>query len=493
MHFKLTCYLLVSSFYLLGTPAAVAQTDEWPQFRGPDGQGHSTETGLPLEWSESHEYRVESRRFRAADGLRRSWQAIASGSRQPSSVPAPRRFALLAFDARTGKEVVNIEVFSFRNRDPRNPKNSLASPTPIVDGDRVYVHFGADGTAALDVDPGEIVWKTRLPYQSQHGNGGSPALYRRPARSSAATAATRRLSSRSTRRPGRSAGRPDRRQPSDQAYSTPLVIRVGERDQLVSVGAYRAAAYDPASGQGDLAGSYGGRLLQCAAPGLWPRSRLHRDRIPAAVAARGPRRRRRRRHQDAHRLDAHARARPIRRRPARRRRALRRQRHRHLVLPGCEDRRGPLAAAAGRQFIRRRRCSPTGGSTFSAKKASRPSSRRARTFRKLATNQLDGATLASMAVSGGSIFIRSDRHLYRLGLTQGQASADMVRVPGGTLVMGTNPSSIDSLMGRFQAKRRELFAAESPARTLKVDAFFIDQTEVTNAAFRPHVGFRCAR
>jgi hypothetical protein len=56
-----------------------------------------------------------------------------------------------------------------------NAKNSLASPTPIVDGDRVYVHFGAEGTAALSA-AGAILWKTRLPYQSQHGNGGSPIL-----------------------------------------------------------------------------------------------------------------------------------------------------------------------------------------------------------------------------------------------------------------------------------------------------------------------------
>ena len=57
-----------------------------------------------------------------------------------------------------------------------NPKNSHASPTPIVEGDRVYVHFGADGTAALTTT-GEIVWKARFPYESQHGNGGSPVLY----------------------------------------------------------------------------------------------------------------------------------------------------------------------------------------------------------------------------------------------------------------------------------------------------------------------------
>ena len=71
---------------------------------------------------------------------------------------------------------MDVEVFRARSADPLNAKNSLASPTPIVDGDRVYVHFGADGTAALTTS-GEIVWKTRLRYESQHGNGGSPVLF----------------------------------------------------------------------------------------------------------------------------------------------------------------------------------------------------------------------------------------------------------------------------------------------------------------------------
>ena len=82
----------------------------------------------------------------------------------------------LAFDVASGREVVNTEVFRVDRPEALNAKNSYASPTPIVDGDRVYVHFGAQGTAALTTT-GEIVWKTRLAYQSQHGNGGSPALH----------------------------------------------------------------------------------------------------------------------------------------------------------------------------------------------------------------------------------------------------------------------------------------------------------------------------
>ena len=74
-------------------------------------------------------------------------------------------------------EIVDVEVFRLPRRNLLNPKNSHASPTPIVEGDRVYVHFGADGTAALTT-AGEVVWRKRFPYQSQHGNGGSPTLYK---------------------------------------------------------------------------------------------------------------------------------------------------------------------------------------------------------------------------------------------------------------------------------------------------------------------------
>ena len=56
-------------------------------------------------------------------------------------------------------------------------KNSHASPTPIIDGGLLYVHFGPHGTACLQLDDGEFVWRTQeLVYKPNHGTGGSPAL-----------------------------------------------------------------------------------------------------------------------------------------------------------------------------------------------------------------------------------------------------------------------------------------------------------------------------
>src|SRR5262245_8183008 len=101
----------------------------------------------------------------------RVWLTTAIDERGAASLRA------MAFDVETGREVVNAEVIRIADARLANSKNSHASPTPIVEGNRVYVHFGADGTAALTTS-GDIAWKTTLPYRSQHGNGGPPILYR---------------------------------------------------------------------------------------------------------------------------------------------------------------------------------------------------------------------------------------------------------------------------------------------------------------------------
>jgi outer membrane protein assembly factor BamB len=223
-----------------------ARAEDWPQFRGPSGQGHSSETGLPLEWSESKNVvwksMVPGRGWSSpvvADG--RVWLTTAVADRSGASLRA------LAFDVETGRELVNAEVFRIRDSALLNVKNSHASPTPILEGGRVYIHFGAYGTAAL-TSTGEIVWKTRLPYESQHGNGGSPILYGDLLIISC-DGSDQAYVVALDKNTGKTRWKTSRRDPYDQAYSTPLVIRVGDQDQIFSVGAFRAAAYDPASGK----------------------------------------------------------------------------------------------------------------------------------------------------------------------------------------------------------------------------------------------------
>jgi outer membrane protein assembly factor BamB len=154
---------MVAASALVLVLVSSASAQEWPEFRGPGGQGHSTERGLPLHWDEHKNVAWKVR----VPGLGWSTPVVAGNRVWLTTAIEARSVSLrvMAFDIATGKEVVNVEAFTIPSyRRGINPKNSWASPTPVIDGDRVYVHFGADGTAALTT-AGEVVWKARFDYQ----------------------------------------------------------------------------------------------------------------------------------------------------------------------------------------------------------------------------------------------------------------------------------------------------------------------------------------
>ena len=269
--------------------------------------------------------------------------------------------------SRAAREVVNTEVFRVDRPEALNAKNSYASPTPIVDGDRIYVHFGALGTAAL-TSSGQILWKTRLDYQSQHGNGGSPALYGDllivNCDGNGGDAYVVALDVKT----GRTRWKTARRQPADQAYTTPLVIRAGGRDQVVSAGAYPRGCLRSVERQGNLARVVRRRVLERAEAGVRPGPGLHRHRVSAAGARRRQARRHGRHHPIARRLDPAPRRTLYTVADPRRRSALHRQRHRHRDVRRREDRDDPLAAAPGRQLLRLTGLTPKAASTSRARK-----------------------------------------------------------------------------------------------------------------------------
>jgi outer membrane protein assembly factor BamB len=319
---------------------------------------------------------------------------------------------LLAYEVATGREAVNVEVLAAPDARLLNPKNSLASPTPLVEGDRVYVHFGAEGTAALTT-AGQLVWKARLPYRSQHGNGGSPILYgdllifSGDGSDEAFVVAL-------DKHTGKIRWRTPRRQPADQAYSTPLIVRVGDRDQLVSVGAYRAAAYEPLTGREIWRVSYDDGFSNVPRPvyahGLVFIATGFQEPSLLAVRADGA--------GDVTRTHVSwtlDRAAPLTPSPLVVGDEL------YVVndvgIATCLD-----ARTGGVRWRQRLNGNFSASPLFADGRIYFTSEEGATTvvapgteFRKLATNVLDGATLASLAVSNGSIFIRTDTHLYRIG------------------------------------------------------------------------------
>jgi outer membrane protein assembly factor BamB len=406
-----SCLLLLTSYFLLAR-VSNAQSEAWPQFRGPGGQGHSAERGLPIEWSESQNIvwktGIQGRGWSSpvvAGG--RLWITTATSDSGGASLRA------LSFDVDTGAEVANVEVFRLRNSNLLNSKNSHASPTPIVEGNRVYVHFGAEGTAAIDAESGAVVWKARFPYASQHGAGGSPALYKDllifsgDGHYEAFVIAL-------DKQTGKVRWKTERRKPFDQAYTTPLVIRVGDRDQLVSIGAYRAASYDPLTGKEIWFARYENGFSNVPRPvfghGLVYIATGFQQPALIAVRADGT--------GDvtaSHIAWSMTRGAPFTPSP---------------LLVGNElyviNDLGVLTcvdAKTGKVLWQQRiggnhSASPIfadGRIYFLSEEGVATVITPGKTFEKLAVNELDGATLASMAVSHGSIFVRSHTHLYRIG------------------------------------------------------------------------------
>ena len=152
---------------------AHAATD-WPQFRGPDGDGHSPAKNLPLTWDTTKNVAWKTE----LPGKGWSSPALHKGRlylTASEEVGSDLSLRALCHDATTGKPLWATEVF-LTPPVKHHAKNSQASPTAIADGDRLYVHYGHYGTACLDL-AGKIVWKqSDLKYSPVHGNGGSPIL-----------------------------------------------------------------------------------------------------------------------------------------------------------------------------------------------------------------------------------------------------------------------------------------------------------------------------
>jgi outer membrane protein assembly factor BamB len=216
--------------------------EDFPQFRGLTGQGHSRESGLPLTWSETENI---------------VWKTPLPGSGWSSpliqgehiwlttAVDDGRSLRALCLDVSHGQILHNVEVFHKDDPGKIHEKNSHASPTPVLDGDRVYVHFGSHGTACLTTE-GEIIWKTRLDYYHRHGPGGSPTL-EGDLLIIHCDGFDAQFVVALNKHTGQEVWRVDR--DGKHAYSTPLVIDVAGQRQLISVGGEWVFAYDPPTGR----------------------------------------------------------------------------------------------------------------------------------------------------------------------------------------------------------------------------------------------------
>ena len=150
---------------------------DWPQFRGPNSDGHVQGAATPLEWSDTKHVAWKV----PVPGLGWSSPTLSDGKVfLTTAVSSNEKLSLraMAFDAASGQIVWDREVFTLDEAPAIHLKNSHASPTPIVADRSVFVHFGAHGMARLHAADGSVEWRcNELVYSPVHGSGGSPVLH----------------------------------------------------------------------------------------------------------------------------------------------------------------------------------------------------------------------------------------------------------------------------------------------------------------------------
>jgi len=249
---------------------------DWPQWRGPDGQGHSDATGLPWRWSESENVTWKTpipgrghsspviadgkvwlttateKQAKPADAERRK---VGSTNSQPLNFLEEVRLRVIGIDVKTGKIVHDLEVLQEREPQGVHTLNSYASPTPVLEDGRVYAHFGAFGTVCVDAGTGQTVWVNRdLRLNHENGPGSSPVvwgnyvIFHGDGSDVQFIAALDKRTGQIAWKTPRSGELPDHPQ-LKKAYGTPLVVEYGGKPELLSPAAQWLYSYDPATGR----------------------------------------------------------------------------------------------------------------------------------------------------------------------------------------------------------------------------------------------------
>ncbi len=263
--FSLACYALLLALM----PAfALAEDDiSWPFRSGPTLNGHVGEAdaaGLPSVFDEASGQNIKWKV--KLDGLGHSTAIIGGGKAWLTSATEDgKQQFVYCIDAESGKVLHHKLLFENAEPEPLNNNiNTYASPSCALEQDAVYVHFGSYGTARLNPETADVVWERR-DIQCRHfrGPGSSPIIFKDlliltfDGIDAQFLMALDKHTGKTVWRTERSTdygdldedGKPQREGDLRKAYSTPALVEVNGRTQVVSVGSRAGFAYDALTGE----------------------------------------------------------------------------------------------------------------------------------------------------------------------------------------------------------------------------------------------------
>ena len=244
--------VFLSTLFLVATTTALA-ADNWPQFRGPTGDGHSDATGLPVNWNESENIKWKT----PIHG--RGWSSPVIWGDQiwlGTATDDGKKMSAICVHKDTGK--ILHDILLFENEKPRfcHAMNSYASPSPIIEDGRVYLHFGSYGTACIDTSTGKTIWSRRdLPCDHYRGPGSSPISFEDllivhyDGYDFQYIVALDKESGKTVWKRDRDIDYQTTNGDLKKAYCTPTLIEVDGKVQLVSPAAKATIAYEPRTGE----------------------------------------------------------------------------------------------------------------------------------------------------------------------------------------------------------------------------------------------------
>ena len=246
------CILLLIT---VASCVVIEANEQWSQFRGHYGNGIIKSTSAPINWSENTNIDWSTPIHD------RGWSSPVIWNDQIWMTTATKdgnKMYAICVNKLSGKIEHDLHVFDVKSPQAITNENTYASPTPVVEEGRVYVHFGTYGTACISTKDGQILWKRRdlnCDHEIGAGPASSPFIYNDflifnvDGRDVQYVIALNKETGKTAWKTNRSVDFSDVQVNQRKAYGTPFIIPRGNSNQMVSIGAKGVYSYDPENGK----------------------------------------------------------------------------------------------------------------------------------------------------------------------------------------------------------------------------------------------------